>query len=152
MFSKKLLCAIACAIAFSTSPLMAHDGATGVVKERMDLMKTIGKNTKAIAPIAMGSAEMNLKAVEEAATTISNAAKEAVTKFPEGSHTKETAAKIEVWAKWDEFAGLMKSLETDSAKLAAMAKAGEEFELIDGFNKMISNCKNCHTKFRNKKD
>ncbi|NVK17226.1 MAG: cytochrome c [Methylocystaceae bacterium] len=139
-------------IFLSLSGAQAHDGATGVVKERMDLMKTIGKNTKMVAPIAMGSADMDLKAVEDGATAIQNAAIMALEKFPEGSTSEHSEAKANIWTDWDKFSGLMKSLAADAGALAQLAKDDEDFELTDAFSKMANNCKNCHTEFRQKKN
>lgn len=147
-----LSAALVASTLFSVSIASAHEGAEGVVKERMELMKTIGKNTKRIAPIAMGSADMDLKAVEESATEIANAAKMAIHKFPKGSTSMVSEAKENIWTDWEKFEGLMKSLTADAEALAELAKKGEEFELGDGFGKMASNCKKCHTDFRQKKE
>lgn len=152
MFRKIVMAAAISGAFFALTPAQAHDGATGVVKERMDLMKTIGKNTKMVAPIAMGSADMNLKAVEEGATAIQKAATMALEKFPEGSTSEKSEAKANIWTDWDTFSSLMKSLADDAGALAQLAKDGEDFELTDAFGKMASNCKKCHTDFRQKKE
>jgi cytochrome c556 len=152
MFRKALMIAVIGSALFSLTSAHAHSGAEGVIKERMELMKSIGKNVKMIAPIATGAADMNLKAVEEAALAISEAAATAPTKFTKGSLSKESEAKAEIWDNWAEFEGLLNNLSADAAKLSQLAKAGEEFELAEQFGKMTKNCKACHTKFREKKE
>ncbi len=152
MFRKTLMIAALSAAFFSMTSAQAHDGAMGVVKERMELMKIIGKNTKAIAPIAMGSADMDLKAVETGAMAIQQAAKKVVLKFPKGSTSDVSEAKANIWTDWEKFVGLMKSLSEDAGGLAQLARDGEDFELTDAFSKMSNNCKKCHTDFRQKKE
>lgn len=151
MLRKFSILAVLSAILLSPLAAYAHGSAVGIVKERMDLMKFIGQNTKLIAPIAMGSADMNLKAVESAAKAISEAAAKAAAKFPEHSTSMTSEAKPNIWENWAEFEGLLNKLSQDAAKLSQMAKDEEEFELIDQFGKMANNCKTCHTKFRQKK-
>jgi len=152
MHCKNLLAAVSGALVLSSSVAMAHDGATGIVKERMDMMKVIADNTKKIAPIAMGSADMDLKAVVDSAGIIAATAKMVSKKFPEGSTSMASEAKENIWTNWDQFNGLMLSLEKDAMDLRNLAQAGEEFELLDAFGKMSNNCKKCHTDFRQKKN
>ena len=83
MFRTSVLAVATAATLFTLLPVLAHDGAVGIVKERMKLMKFMGQNTKQIAPYAMGALDMNLKAVEGAAINISIAATNAIAQFPE---------------------------------------------------------------------
>ncbi|MDV7339785.1 cytochrome c [Terasakiella sp. A23] len=152
MFRKTLVITALSASLFSLNSAQAHDGAMGVVKERMDLMKIIAKNTKAIAPIAMGSADMDLKAVETGAMAIQQAAKKVILKFPEGSISDVSEATPNIWTDWEKFVGQMRSLSEDAGGLAQLARDEEDFELTDAFIKMSNNCKQCHTNFRKKKE
>ena len=152
MFRTGLLAIAITATLFTLSPALAHDGAVGVIKERMKLMKFMGQNTKQIAPYAMGSLEMNLKAVEGAAINISIAAKNAIAKFPEHSISKESEAKPNIWENWGEFKTLLEKLSEDAGVLAQMAKDGKDTDIGMQFGKMANNCKTCHTKFRQKKE
>lgn len=151
MFRKSLLALTVSAILFALNPALAHDGATGIIKERMKVMKFIGQNTKMIAPFAMGALDMNYKSVETSAQQISMAAESALAKFPKGSTSEESEAKPNIWENWAEFEGLLKKLSADAAQLQEMAK-NEEFDLQEQFEKMAGNCKTCHTKFRQKKN
>lgn len=151
MLHKNFLYAAVGALYLSSFGAQAHEGATGVVKERMELMKSIGTNTKTIAPIAMGSMDMDLKAVEEGAEAIAEAAKKALTKYPEGSKDAITEAKENVWTDWQKFEELMNDLSSNADTLAKLAREGEEFELTDAFTKIATTCKKCHMEFRAKK-
>ncbi len=150
MLPRILAIATLCMTVFSTGAVMAHEGATGVIKERMELMKTIGKNTKVIAPIATGAMDMDLKTVEKLADQIAKNAKAMLDKFPAGSNSHVSEAKDEIWQDWEKFTGLMKDLSTNAAALAKLAKDGEEFELEEAFNKVRGNCRQCHRSFREK--
>lgn len=151
MFHKSLpFCAFGAAL-LTLSAAFAHDGATGVVKERMDLMKIIGKNTKAIAPIATGAADLDLNIVANSANAIAAAAQQAAHKFPEGSLSEHSEAKPNIWTDWNKFSGLIKTLANDARALENIAKSGDEAALLPAFGKMTENCKSCHTEFRQKK-
>lgn len=143
-----LLTVLFCLVSFQSTH--AHEGAVGIVKERMKVMEFIAQNVKMIAPFIMGSLDMNYNAVAGSASQISMAVDTVLTKFPEGSLSEESEAKPEIWQNWNEFETLFKKLATDAGKLAQMAK-DEEFDLMEQFQTMTSNCKTCHTKFRQKK-
>lgn len=129
-------------------PSLAHEGATGVVKERMDLMKEVGEETKLIAPMAMGSAEVNLKQVATSATIISDNLKAALDKFPHGSLSGVSEAREEIWQEWDKFERLMNKTIDHADQLSEIAKSGDEFELMDGFEALAAACKDCHKTYR----
>ena len=48
------ICLAVVLLVVSASTIAAHSGATGVVKERMMLMKQMAKDTKALAKMAFG--------------------------------------------------------------------------------------------------
>ncbi len=152
MIRKSILSlAVAGALLSSFTSAQAHDGATGIIKERMKVMKFIAQNTKMIAPYAMGSSEMNFKAVEGAAMQISMAAQNVMAKFPKGSTSEESEAKPNIWENWDEFLDMLTTLSADAAKLSVIAKNNED-GVMEQFGKMTGNCKSCHTKYRQKKE
>jgi len=151
MIGKKIIATAICGVCLASVSVHAHDGATGVVKERMELMKTIGKNTKALAPMATGMADMDLAAVEKAAGAIAATAPKVADKFPKNSLSEASEAKANIWENWDKFTGLLDSLAKDARALEAAAKAGKEDAILPAFGKMTKNCKDCHTEFRQKK-
>ncbi|MEQ8365152.1 MAG: cytochrome c, partial [Roseicyclus sp.] len=75
------------AIASLSAAAFAHSGATGVVKERMDAMKSMGDAIKRIQPMMSGEAGYDEAAVREVARAIAaEAGKAMIGKFPEGSN------------------------------------------------------------------
>lgn len=113
------------AIVGLSAAAFAHSGATGVVKERMDAMKSMGDAIKRIKPMMSGEAAYDEAAVREAARAIAERAGPAMTgKFPEGSteHPSETLPRT--WEEWDRFTELAAHLETAAEGLAMAAGNG----------------------------
>ncbi|MCR9111365.1 MAG: cytochrome c [Rhodobacteraceae bacterium] len=101
---------------------LAHSGATGVVKERMDAMGELSEAMKLLTPMMRGQAEYNPDAVRRAADTmIDHAGSDMTELFPEGSNDMPSEALDVIWEDWEEFAALAEALRTsaEGMKLAA---------------------------------
>lgn len=104
---------------------LAHSGATGVVKERMDAMDAMGHAIKRVAPMFQGELGYDADAVREAAETFRSHAGEAMTRlFPKGSNGKPSEAMDTIWRNWDEFAALAERLGTYAEGLSLAAGNG----------------------------
>lgn len=104
---------------------LAHGGATGVVKERMDGMAAMQKAVKAVTPIMRGQAEYDANAVRSFAAAVEMHSGEAMTKlFPEGTGGKPSEAKAEVWSDWEGFETLAMDLKVLAKALAEAADNG----------------------------
>src|SRR6056297_200665 len=113
------------AIASLSVTAFAHSGATGLVKERMDAMKTMGDAVKRIKPMMSGEAAYDEAAVREAAQAIAEEAGTAMTKkFPEGSTDHPSEVLPRTWDEWDRFTGLAEQLEVAANGLARAAGNG----------------------------
>lgn len=117
---------LATIIATSTAlAALAHGGATGIVKERMDAMADMGKAIKSITPMMRGETDYDAKVVRQAAATFSRHAGASMTDlFPEGSGGMPSEAKDAIWSKWEEFSALAEQLEIVSEGLAGAADNG----------------------------
>lgn len=116
--------ALSLAIAGGVSTLSAssHEGATGVVKERMDSMKAIGGAMGAIKGNMAGSDLTNQVALLEAAKTMmANSGSNLVDLFPAGSDQTPTRALPSIWEKPDEFAAISNDLQQAALALALSA-------------------------------
>lgn len=72
---------------------LAHSGATGVVKERMDAMDEMGEAMKRLTPMMRGQAEYDPEVVRDAADTmIGHAGAQMTELFPEGSNGQPSEA------------------------------------------------------------
>lgn len=74
------------AVIAATDLTHAHGGATGIVKERMDLMASVGKSMKTVTEMFQSAKPYNAEQVSAAARLIGTHGGEQTTKlFPEGS-------------------------------------------------------------------
>ena len=101
---------------------LAHGNATGIVKERMDLMESIGDAMKAITAMMRGKEEYEVEKVRRLAGTIASHGGEKMTAlFPEGSLDQPTEALPAIWTDWEQFSALAAQLEDYAGALAAAA-------------------------------
>ncbi|MCB1383581.1 MAG: cytochrome c [Notoacmeibacter sp.] len=151
-----------------------HGKATGIVKERMESMVVLRDAAKALGGMMKGATPYDAEAVRAHAKSIREHSGDALTaKFPEGTGSRPSEARDEIWTEWEEFKrlagqlesladglreaagnGLMKDMSghsmdhgdhLDPAMLAAMP--------ADGVFMMIGKtCSACHEKFRQKMD
>src|SRR5215471_14445749 len=99
--------------------VLAHEGhehATGVVRERMELMTDMGKRLLAISKRLRANKELDRIAPD--ARAISDASDKITSQFPPGSTQSPTAAKPAVWQQWDDFGEKAKKLQTEAKKLS----------------------------------
>jgi cytochrome c556 len=83
---------------------LAHEGhehATGVVRERMELMTDMGKRLLAISKRLRNNKELDRIAPD--ARAIKEASDKITSQFPSGSTQFPTAAKPVVWQQWNDF-------------------------------------------------
>lgn len=133
MKSTKMTLAIVASI--SAGVALAHNGATGIVKERMDGMAAMQDAVKAITPIMRGQANYDADAVRLFAKSVEVHSGDAMTKlFPEGSGGKPSEAKEEVWTDWEGFETLAMNLQVLGNALAMAADNGLAAQAAGGSN------------------
>ena len=104
---------------------LAHGGATGIVKERMDGMSAMKESMKILTPMMQGKVPYNKQTVRREAEKIGHHAGDAMTKlFPKGSEGKPSEAKPDIWQDWDAFSEMAEQLHTYSEGLALAAGNG----------------------------
>ena len=102
---------------FETS---GHGGATGIVKERMDLMESMGDALKALAAMMKGEQPYDAEKVRSLALTIADKSGETMTElFPEASLDPPTEALPEIWSDWKRFTDLADQTSAYATALAA---------------------------------
>jgi cytochrome c556 len=136
----------------ATTAVLAHGGAMGIVKERMDLMSAIGKNMKAVAAMVKGETTFDAAVIETSAKSMAEHSTKINALFPKGSMDKPTEALPTIWEDWDRFAQLSNDLETEATKLGEVATTGDKRAVMMQFAKTGKVCSTCHTDFRVKKD
>lgn len=106
---------------------MAHNGATGVVMERMMGMSAMRDVMRDLAPMMQGQVPFDGITVQEAAAVLqSHAGDQMLALFPEEPIPAASFAKPDLWQNWDRFAALSAELELYSEGLAVAAANGLE--------------------------
>jgi cytochrome c556 len=130
------------------SVAVAHEGhehATGVVRERMELMTSMGQ--RMLASSKRLRANKDLEGIANDARAMHELASKITAQFPSGSSQFPTAAKPAVWQNWDDFTTKAKSLETETEKLInTNIRDGDA--LRAQFRAVAFACDGCHEKYR----
>ena len=128
------------------SAALGHEGATGIVKQRMDEMEHVGRVVKRINERL--KSKRDLADIARDAEEIRAAATRIPSLFPPGSRDGHSDA---VWARWPEFEAASRALVDDSEKLAGAARTGQEPAIAAQFRSMTRACSGCHDAFREKR-
>lgn len=124
MKTRKIL-ASATVASMVAATALAHGGATGVVKQRMDAMGAIRGAMKVLTPMMQGKATYDAEVVEQQAKVIGAHGGAALTElFPEGSLDMPTEARAEIWENWSDFQSLAAQMSLYSEGLARAAENG----------------------------
>lgn len=128
---------------------LAHTGAMGVVKERMDAMSEFGDHMKIVSEMLRGRREIDAEQIVSSGRLINQHASNIGTLFPEGSTDGPSEAAERIWSEWDDFIALAEDLRQASAELIEIAPAvNSATDLKPTFNAMAQTCIACHEKFR----
>ena len=104
---------------------LAHNGATGVVMERMMGMSAMRDAMRDIAPMMQGQVAYDEMAVQAAAAVLQQHAGETMTQlFPKEAIPAASYARPEIWSNWDRFAALANELNLYADGLALAAPNG----------------------------
>lgn len=140
----------------------AAAGGEKIIKERIDFMKkVVRKRWKAINAYAK-SGKGTPAEIEKHAMALQDAAKKIPALFPKGTSRGDYPAKLTralpaIWTDAEEFKKATRLLAEESAKLAAVAKAGNKEALLKQigppgkYNKSRLGCGSCHKKFRGRR-
>ena len=133
--------------------VQAHEGAKGVVKQRMDAMKTMASSMKSLHAIATGKAKFDLEKIKTNTSAIRNVGGEKLLKmFPQGSVMAPSEAKPEIWENWPAYVNLVENLSQKlDAMDAVLSTAVTRAEFYSTFMGLSKTCSNCHKRFRAKK-
>jgi cytochrome c556 len=123
------------------SVTLAHQGATGIVKERMDMMKSMGDANKAIGDMIKGKTTFDAAQIAEHARTINRQSQDILGHFPEGSLQKVSEALPQIWEDWPRFEHITQQLQTESAALVDIAaNGGDKRAVMRQFAEMGKTC------------
>lgn len=126
---------------------LAHKGASGIAKERMDMMKEMADAMKAIAPMMKGEADYDATAVQAFASGLANHAGHIKESFPQGSDGHPSEASPRIWKEPERFDASADALRGYALQLEKQAGNGEQAAKLL-FGKIAGACKECHESFR----
>lgn len=130
----------------------AHEGAKGVVKQRMDSMSAMGDAVKTIADMVKGKAEYNIDEIRASAQVLTSHADKITGYFPDTEESKKShvsEALPNIWQDWPEFEAQAQNLEkavSDLEKQAALELDERALRIV--FAKTAKACSACHDDFR----
>lgn len=141
------LAALVSALALGATVALAADP----VKERKEMMKSVGKSTKLAAQMVRGQQPFDAGKAQAAMQTIAGVPDKYVTLFPESSKGHpESEASPKVWEDMAGFKKAADQLKADGeAAVEAAGKGLDEFKAA--FGNLVKNCKSCHESYRIKK-
>jgi cytochrome c556 len=129
----------------------AHNMADDAADYRMGLMTVVGWNFGPLGAMVKGKQPFDAADFAKHAARIASVSDQLVEGFPKGSENgKDSAAKADIWANWDDFQSKAKDFDTQAKLLAEIAKANDEAKDKDQFKKVAETCKACHDKYKKK--
>ena len=118
--------------------VLAHSGATGVVKERMERFEQSKEEMKALRAAIKQNDAMKAR---EIAKSLTQWASVMTQSFPENSNPAPSEALDRIWQDWQGF--VEAAVEFERAALAVEAKPD-----MSGFKDLGQSCKGCHDNYR----
>ena len=131
--------------------MQAHMGAKGVVKERMQLMKSYAASMKKINKELRDKTSVNYVLIKLEANDIVESSQKVMELFPPGSGGGMSEASLKIWQQPSDFKKIIEDLKQAARKLAQSTGTGVPKLVIESFRALGGICKNCHQKYRVKK-
>jgi cytochrome c556 len=133
---------------------MAHEGAMGITKERMDLMKAVRDDMKTIAAMLKGEQNFNASQLHHHAEKIREAADMMLLLFPESDKPDPVSeARHTIWTNWQDFEREALNMKEAAQKL--MFLAAQDYttpqDLSLPFRELGLTCSSCHDSYRDKR-
>lgn len=136
------------AIAVATSAHAQSIKPEEAVKMRQGLMTAIKWQFAPMGAVVKGEAEFGQDMVARA-VNLAALSKVAPQGFPADSDmVPNTKAKADIWEKPERFQAAMATLQAETAKLAEIARSGDEGSFKKQFLAVNQACKDCHETFR----
>jgi len=124
---------------------LAHSGATGIVKKRMEVMKDVGAVMKELGAMVKGDVGSDASTVARRAGDLSAHAVDMPGLFPEGSMHGPSEALPQIWEDFEGFSQIASDLESAAANLSAVTDATALPAALGAAGKT---CKACHSDYR----
>ena len=146
--NKKTLCLTALIAFLAALPLQAHEGATGVVKERMDVMKGIRNDMKPLRRMIRGRDDYNQDKFLDRVQSIKAVSADIPALFPEGSLQKPSEALPAIWENWDDFSKQATQFHERVIALESAVQGNDLNQVKSSFRSVAQTCKACHDDYQ----
>jgi len=123
----------------------AHDGAKGIVKERMDRFSQNQENLKQIKSLLKNG---DLTSIAPLALEIRDWAIEMHEYFPEGTDGKPSEASPQIWEDFTGFKLAAKANAEAADSLRNAALSGNKGNVLEALKQTASTCAGCHKVYR----
>jgi cytochrome c556 len=143
------LCWLVGAVLIGLGAAQAHQGATGLLKQRMDAMESLGQAMKKIRRHLVGAPEFG--EVGREAARIGALAERLPQWFPPGSNAHPSEALPAIWRQWPNFQASAAALASEAEKLVQAAASGEPQAVERQYHALGEVCLACHRQFRAKR-
>ena len=124
---------------------VAHSGAKGIVKERMDYFKASSSNLKKIRAHISNE---NYKSIIPLAKSIASWSTKMPDYFPTGSNINPSEASPKIWLDFEGFKEAAQLNWKATISLANAAEIGDGDAVIKAFKDTAASCKSCHKTYR----
>ncbi len=129
---------------------MAHQGATGIVKTRMDDMKAIETAMKTLLAMIKKPRTFNHKTAIENAAFLAKRADALPKLFPKGSNPHPSEALPAIWANWPDFKAKSDTMKQYANAISTLPSSAGVAELRPIFAELANTCSSCHKAYRKK--
>ena len=146
MHKLKFYILIITCFSFLTTISFSHDGATGIVKDRMEKFKASKSMMK---QINKSFDKKDFSAIKKNASKLKKWGLEMENYFPEGSDIKPSEANEKIWLEPESFKMAIQKFTQASIDLLKVSDDQDLDNTIAAFRKLADTCKGCHKQFRN---
>ena len=129
-----------------TTISFAHEGAQGIIKERMDKFK---ESKSIMRQINKNFANRNFQKIKNGALKLKKWGSEMKNYFPEGTNTSPSEANENIWLEPEKFKAAIENFKQASTVLLKTIDEEDLDKTIAAFRSLAGTCKGCHKKFRN---
>ena len=144
-----LLCSLVLIASLTGSALaIAHGGAKGIVKERMQAMESLGRAMKSIGRMARGKKTLEIMEVVRAAESIAQHGQRLPTLFPAGSSFGITEASPKIWKDPEGFKTSNYRMIAAARVLEGAARTDDLITIKGAYKALGKTCSSCHQQYR----
>ena len=124
-------------------PATAHEGATGIIKERMDKFSEARQQMRQMRQALSDTAK-----IAEISQSMLPWAQEMENAFPAGSDGAPSEASPQIWTDREGFASKITAYHEAILTLNEAALSGDETATIAAYQALGASCKSCHRSYR----